>query len=723
MQVSNPWRTEIRLTVVAICVVITSTVLFIFNVGLVGLAALRHDHVIDLALAVVFTAIMLAFLYSEFAYFFSRIGSLMRQAEHATERTDQLLSIYDRDPPSLTVLVPSYKEEELVVSRALLSAALAEYPNKRIVLLIDDAPNPKTDADARALAHMRQLPKQLRTLFAPVSREFREELSAYSRRQESGSPDVPQEAERLGELYERAANWLERHADQWLIRDHIDSFFVERVFRNPARRHRVRADGLRATQSSSGVDHLREYRRLAGLFDAEFSSFERKRFVNLSHEANKAMNLNSYLGLMGRSWRFSYRDNNQYLEPSTEKHADLSLPDSTYVVTLDADSILLNDYTLRLVNVMEAPGNEQLAVAQTPYSAFPGATNLLERIAGATTDIQYFVHQGFTHFKGTYWVGANALIRRQALDDLAVQRSERGFPVTVYVQDRTVIEDTESSIDLVVKGWSLYNYPSRLAYSATPADFGSLLIQRRRWANGGLIILPKLLRHILAESRQTNFAEGFLRIHYLISLATTSTAMLLLLLLPFEQGLCSIWLPLAAAPYFLLYGRDLVRAGYSWKDLLGVYALNLLLIPVHLGGVLRSLQQAITGRKTPFGRTPKVATRTAAPSLYIWAITCLLFLAIISTLIGLADGQWVRFLFSLVNTIAFSFVILNFIGPRKWVEDAFARPQLGKIAYSSSCAPDRLGNGVLVEGRDEYIYHGSPIFRGWDDAGANASHE
>ena len=32
---------------------------------------------------------------------------------------------------------------------------------------------------------------------------------------------------------------------------------------------------------------LREYRRLAGLFDAEFSSFERKRFVNLSHASQQ----------------------------------------------------------------------------------------------------------------------------------------------------------------------------------------------------------------------------------------------------------------------------------------------------------------------------------------------------------------------------------------------------------------------------------------------------
>jgi len=54
------------------------------------------------------------------------------------------------------------------------------------------------------------------------------------------------------------------------------------------------------------------------------------------------------------------------------------------------------------------------------------------------------------------------------------------------------------------------------------------------------------------------------------------------------------------------YGRDLVRIGYRLRDLVRVYALNLLLIPVNLGGVFKSIQQGITRRKIPFGRTPKV---------------------------------------------------------------------------------------------------------------------
>jgi cellulose synthase/poly-beta-1,6-N-acetylglucosamine synthase-like glycosyltransferase len=148
-------------------------------------------------MAGLFTGIVTAFLYGNLAYFLSRIGGLMRHSEQPHELTEELLSIHDKDPPSLTVLVPSYKEEERVVSRALLSASLAEYPNKRIVLLIDDAPDPATDADAEALAHMRELPKRLQDLLGPIRNEFHAELAAYLSRVKSSPPDAATETEHL----------------------------------------------------------------------------------------------------------------------------------------------------------------------------------------------------------------------------------------------------------------------------------------------------------------------------------------------------------------------------------------------------------------------------------------------------------------------------------------------------------------------------------------------
>ena len=93
--------------------------------------------------------------------------------------------------------------------------------------------------------------------------------------------------------------------------------------------------------------------RLASLFDAEVVSFERKQFVNLSHEPNKAMNLNAYISLLGRSFQTRRQAHTNLIEEVSPGLADLHIPRADYIITLDADSILLPDYALRLVEVIE----------------------------------------------------------------------------------------------------------------------------------------------------------------------------------------------------------------------------------------------------------------------------------------------------------------------------------------------------------------------------------
>ena len=128
-----------------------------------------------------------------------------------------------------------------------------------------------------------------------------------------------------------------------------------------------------------------------------------------------------------------------------------------------------------------------------------------------------------THYDATFWVGANAVLRKRAHRRHRARSSHDGdWAISRYISDRTVIEDTESSIDLGVHGWRLLNYPERLSYSATPPDFGSLCVQRQRWANGGLLILPQLWRQIRARRKRgerQRLGETFLRVNYMASIA------------------------------------------------------------------------------------------------------------------------------------------------------------------------------------------------------------
>jgi cellulose synthase/poly-beta-1,6-N-acetylglucosamine synthase-like glycosyltransferase len=442
--------------------------------------------------------------------------------------------------------------------------------------------------------------------------------------------------------------------------------YVAEILLERARTYAAHAEHLKRrasvdAQPPSEPELLREYRRLAGIFHVEITHFERKRFVNLSHELNKAMNLNSYIGLIGRNFRMIPIQDGIELR-ATEPHlADIAIPDAKYVIVVDADSLLLPGYAPKLIHAMEQPANRRLAVAQSPYLSVPGAPGVLERTAAATVAAQYVAHLGFSSYEATYWVGANAVLRKEALDEICVPIQERGHTVLKYIQDRTHIEDTESTIDLVERGWTLFNAPDQLAYSATPADFGSLLIQRRRWANGGLIVLPRLVRYLAFAKRvPCRWLQAFMRIGYLLNLSLGSLAVLLTLIIPLPNSLIPC-LAVAGVCYAFVYGADILRMGFRLRDLPHVYALNLMLTPVNLGGAAKSLHQAWTGKKTPFARTPKTKGRTAIPLLYVTAQYGLLMFCAAVCAWSFAQGRIGHALWTLINAIVFVHIVVNLL--------------------------------------------------------------
>jgi cellulose synthase/poly-beta-1,6-N-acetylglucosamine synthase-like glycosyltransferase len=665
----KPYRWDICANYVMLTLTLAALVLAFRQLGasLVGEMAAHQWSIAIGQLA--FMLVVALLIWGNFVYQLTRLGHLYRCTAHRPTSREDLERTYDGHARPLAILVPSYKEEIGVVLCALVSAALQEYPSRRVALLIDDPIHPRHAAGVTALTALRELLHQLQALFDAAATHFIEAERAFHSRRSRSRVNERRELDTLAQLYRQASQRVEQWRSVVDGRTAAGRLLLERVLSPLAESHRTRSAQLAVMRGCDLQRLAREYLRLASLFSVSFTVFARKRYENLSHEPNKAMNLNSYLALLGGRFNEIKRGAKWFLVPAGEGPASLTVPAAEFVITLDADSILLPEYALRLVHKMCLPGNECLAVAQTPYSSIPAARGSLEYVAGATTDIQYFIHQGFTAFGATFWVGANALLRVAALNDIKTRDHERGYPIVRYIQDRTPIEDTESSIDLIERGWSLHNYPERLAYSATPPDFGALLIQRRRWANGGLIILPKFIRHLLRDPSWTKLTEAYFRCHYLGSIAAVNLALLLTMTFPFDDRVNSVWLPATALPYFLLYGRDLVRIGYRWRDLASVYALNLLLIPINLGGVFKSFEQAVTRKKTPFGRTPKVLNRTAAPVRYLLAEYGMLIWWSLGAIFDFAARRWTHAAFAAFNTAFLGFAIYSYIGWSATLED------------------------------------------------------
>src|SRR5206468_2756738 len=126
--------------------------------------------------------------------------------------------------------------------------------------------------------------------------------AAFEQRADIARLRLSREARELAALYEEVGAWFADQASRHGIVDHTDRVFVEVTLLGESRRYQQKAaDLLRDAEREVTDENLLRcaYRRLASRFEVTVRTFERKRYANLSHEPNKAMNLNTYIALMG----------------------------------------------------------------------------------------------------------------------------------------------------------------------------------------------------------------------------------------------------------------------------------------------------------------------------------------------------------------------------------------------------------------------------------------
>jgi len=119
---------------------------------------------------------------------------------------------------------------------------------------------------------------------------------------------------------------------------------------------------------------------------------------------------------------------------------------------------------------------------------------------------------------------------------------------------------------------------------------------------------------------------------------------------------------LAALPYFIAMASDLRYAGYKGSDVFRIYGFNLILLPVNLAGVLKSIQQSLTGKKIPFVRTPKVKNRTASPLLYVVTPFLIVAFSLFTLWRDVNAQNWGNAAFAAFNATLAIWAIISYIG-------------------------------------------------------------
>ncbi len=300
------YRRELKVTLITLTISLIVWGMVTWETSMVLWRRIELGNVITIIEQILFILIIQVLLYGNFVYQLTRIGYLKRRINHQRASTEELDKHYESNAPSLSILIPTYKEEIKVVERTMLSAALQDYPKRRISLLIDDPPTTQDPLALKALDDIRRLPKTLQANFNEMALPFISAFDDFELCKLRVNIDLSVEVVRLADLNNIAADSIDSLASCFAISDHADMLLQDKVFRpisSGLRQRALKLTNMLNSQSTFELEQIqREYYRLSCLFTVEFTSFERKRYVNLSHEPNKAMNLNSYIGLMGEEY-------------------------------------------------------------------------------------------------------------------------------------------------------------------------------------------------------------------------------------------------------------------------------------------------------------------------------------------------------------------------------------------------------------------------------------
>lgn len=209
-----------------------------FSLALLDMAVAVQARSALLGQAVAMSAIVVSLLYGSSVFLFTRLGAIRRLSAHQPADIAAIkAALVATGAPSVSILIPSYREEPRIVLQTVLSAALADYPNRRITVLLDDPPRDGMLANG-TLVRTRALLSQLDAEFAGFAAFLSAERDAFTRQFAAGTADTVRETKRLAALHDRCAEWIDVHGaafdDGSVSFGHADRLFLREVVGVPA---------------------------------------------------------------------------------------------------------------------------------------------------------------------------------------------------------------------------------------------------------------------------------------------------------------------------------------------------------------------------------------------------------------------------------------------------------------------------------------------------------
>ena len=340
-----------------------------------------------------------------------------------------------------------------------------------------------------------------------------------------------------------------------------------------------------------------------------------------------------------------------------------------FIAIFDADFVPDPDFLLKTVGHFS---DEKVGMVQTRWTHLNEGYSILTRLQAFALDAHFMVEQmgrnqqqAFINFNGT-----GGIWRKSCILDAG------------NWQDDTLTEDLDLSYRAQQKGWEFVYRPDIQSPAELPPVMSAIKSQQFRWTKGGAECASKHLGDVLRKP--FDFKVKFHATAHLLN-AVIFIAVLLVSLssIPvwwaFYQGLIPESYFQAAAIFLIgfviialvYFFANLSLVNYSWKGV-GRFLWELpLFLSVSMGLALHNSQavwEGLTGKKSPFIRTPKYNLSGKNPSwtknvynqfkipftTYLEGFLALVFITMVA--VSIYTGTYEMLVFHLMLAVGYSLV-------------------------------------------------------------------
>jgi len=186
------------------------------------------------------------------------------------------------------------------------------------------------------------------------------------------------------------------------------------------------------------------------------------------------------------------------------------------IAVFDADFVPEKNFIVKLIGYFN---DDKVAIVQSPQFYYNSNSFQHRKLFGKKTynDQDTFLHMVLparADWNAAYWIGTNALMRREAILSIG------GFPT------ESVTEDILTSIYIHSKGWNSVYVDEPLAFGLAPTNISQYYTQRLRWAKGAFQIFRKknplfvnglsYVQRMFYFSSLLHFFEGAIKLVYFV---------------------------------------------------------------------------------------------------------------------------------------------------------------------------------------------------------------